>query len=128
MHAWQKSSHCGSGDSCVHVASTPQKSSYCGEGESCVHVDAAPGTIHLTESSDPTGAIVRTTPAAFSALIQGIKAGHPTGGPLRVDAEGDTIRVRDQAAPDTVMTTSAGRWHTFELGVRDGEFDHFATP
>ncbi|MFE0174390.1 DUF397 domain-containing protein [Streptomyces sp. NPDC059002] len=54
-HAWQKSSYCGQGDSCVHVAAD------------------ATGTIKLTESSDPTGAIVRTTPEAFSALIRTTK-------------------------------------------------------
>ncbi|GGZ77830.1 DUF397 domain-containing protein [Streptomyces bluensis] len=47
-----------------------QKSSYCSEGNSCVHVAAAPpGTIHLTESGDPTGAILKATPAAFNALL-----------------------------------------------------------
>ncbi|MCX5342025.1 DUF397 domain-containing protein [Streptomyces atratus] len=51
-----------------------QKSSYCGEGESCVHIAApAPGTVCLTESSDPTGAILRTTPAAWAALVRTLK-------------------------------------------------------
>ncbi|MDQ0991707.1 DUF397 domain-containing protein [Streptomyces sp. V3I7] len=49
-HTWQKASVCGEGDSCVHVAST--------------------GTaIHLTESADPTEAILTATPASFRALL-----------------------------------------------------------
>lgn len=49
---------------------TWQKSSYCGEGESCVHVATTPEpTIHITESSDPTHAILKATPAAFNALL-----------------------------------------------------------
>ncbi|MPY55047.1 DUF397 domain-containing protein [Streptomyces sp. K1PN6] len=46
-----------------------QKSSYCSEGASCVHVAATPGTIHLTESGDPGGAILKATPAAFNAFL-----------------------------------------------------------
>ncbi|MFI7410360.1 DUF397 domain-containing protein [Streptomyces sp. NPDC049627] len=56
------------------MTTTPwQKSSYCGEGESCVHVASATETIRLTESSDPTGAILKATPAAFSALLTTLK-------------------------------------------------------
>ncbi|MEU5897723.1 DUF397 domain-containing protein [Streptomyces venezuelae] len=54
-HEWQKSSYCGQGDSCVHVAAT------------------VPGTIHLTESSDPTAAILQATPTAFAALLRTTK-------------------------------------------------------
>lgn len=51
-----------------------QKSSYCGEGESCIHVAAsAPGTVSLTESADPTGAVLRTTPDAWAALVRTLK-------------------------------------------------------
>ncbi len=53
---------------------TWQKSSYCGEGDSCIHVAAAAtGTVHLTESSDPTAAILSTTPTAFAALLRTTK-------------------------------------------------------
>lgn len=54
------------------LAHTWQKSSYCGEGDSCVHVATPPtGTaIQLTESADPTGAILTAPPAAFAALIR----------------------------------------------------------
>ncbi|GAB2976613.1 hypothetical protein GCM10023080_046650 [Streptomyces pseudoechinosporeus] len=51
-----------------------QKSSYCAQGESCVHISAAPQTIHLTESADPTHAILSATPTAFSALLHTLKA------------------------------------------------------
>ena len=51
-----------------------QKSSYCSEGASCVHVATAPtGTVHLTESSDPTPSILGATPQAFAALIHVLK-------------------------------------------------------
>ncbi|MGI5195852.1 DUF397 domain-containing protein [Streptomyces sp. CA-288835] len=72
--AWQKSSYCAQGEACLHVASTWQKSSHCGQGESCVHISATPQTIHLTESADPTQAILSATPTAFSALLHTLKA------------------------------------------------------
>ncbi|WAL95946.1 DUF397 domain-containing protein [Streptomyces sp. Je 1-369] len=57
---------------------TWQKSSYCQEGNSCVHIATSPtGTIHLTESSDPTRAILSTTPTAFAALLR--SAQRPAG-------------------------------------------------
>lgn len=75
---WQKSSYCGEGESCVHIARTWQKSSYCAQGNSCVHVASTPApTIHLTESGDPTSAILNTTPAAFGALIHVLKKETP---------------------------------------------------
>ncbi|WP_455360598.1 DUF397 domain-containing protein [Streptomyces sp. SYSU K21746] len=52
---------------------TWQKSSYCGTGESCVHVASINGTVRLTESSDPRGSILRTGPATWSALLRAIK-------------------------------------------------------
>ncbi|MFJ7201746.1 MULTISPECIES: DUF397 domain-containing protein [unclassified Streptomyces] len=51
-----------------------QKSSYCAQGEACIHVAAAgAGTIGLTESGDPTGATLRTTPTAWAALVRTLK-------------------------------------------------------
>ncbi|MEU9763708.1 DUF397 domain-containing protein [Streptomyces sp. NPDC047987] len=50
-----------------------QRSSYCGQGESCLYVAANNSTVSLTESSDPTGAILRTTPAAWAAFVQNLK-------------------------------------------------------
>ncbi|MFF4526453.1 DUF397 domain-containing protein [Streptomyces bluensis] len=41
-----------------------------------------PGTIHLTESSDPTGAILKATPAAFNALLTTLTT--PKKDPARV--------------------------------------------
>ncbi|WP_406476099.1 DUF397 domain-containing protein [Streptomyces sp. NBC_01615] len=59
---------------------TWQKSSYCSEGDSCVHVAGGDaGTIHLTESSDPSGAILGATPVAFDALIHTLKKEHRRG-------------------------------------------------
>ncbi|MFI6062583.1 DUF397 domain-containing protein [Streptomyces sp. NPDC051286] len=52
-----------------------QKSSYCGQGESCVHVATQDNTVNVTESSDPTGAILRTTPTAWAALLRSVKDG-----------------------------------------------------
>ncbi|MFF2409341.1 DUF397 domain-containing protein [Streptomyces sp. NPDC058092] len=61
-------------------AHTWQRSSYCAQGEACVHVAAArTGAIELTESGDPTGAILRTTPTAWAALVRAVKVGLPQG-------------------------------------------------
>ncbi|MGW2085593.1 DUF397 domain-containing protein [Streptomyces sp. NPDC001880] len=54
-HAWQRSSYCGQGESCVHVAT------------------GADGGVKLTESSDPTGATLRTTPDAWAAFVRTLK-------------------------------------------------------
>ncbi|KOU55106.1 toxin-antitoxin system, toxin component [Streptomyces sp. MMG1533] len=50
-----------------------QKSSYCSEGDSCVHVAESAGTIHLTESADSRGAILDAHPAAFDTLLDALK-------------------------------------------------------
>ena len=51
-----------------------QKSSYCGEGESCIHIAAAPaGEVRLTESSDPAGTVMTAPAAAFGALLAALK-------------------------------------------------------
>ncbi|MEV2254690.1 DUF397 domain-containing protein [Streptomyces sp. NPDC050147] len=51
-----------------------QKSSYCQEGDACVHLAATASptgpAIQLTESADPTGAILTAPPAAFAALLR----------------------------------------------------------
>lgn len=59
--SWQKSSYCGSGDSCIHVAAP----------------DAA--RIHLTESSDPSESILGAAPTAFSAFLHTLKKESPRG-------------------------------------------------
>lgn len=50
-----------------------QKSSYCSEGNSCVHIATTTQAIHLTESGDPTAAILKATPAAFRSLLAALK-------------------------------------------------------
>ncbi|MCX5049222.1 MULTISPECIES: DUF397 domain-containing protein [unclassified Streptomyces] len=109
---------------------TWQKSSYCPEGNSCIHVATAPETIHITESSDPTGAILTATPAAFGTLLAALK-NEPRGphAPIQVtfgSEDEDTVRIHSTAAPHTAVTTDRAKWNAFVLGVRAGEFDHFA--
>ncbi|MFF3259181.1 DUF397 domain-containing protein [Streptomyces sp. NPDC002932] len=50
-----------------------QRSTYCAQGEACVHMATHNGTVRLTESGDPSGAILRTTPAALDALLRTLK-------------------------------------------------------
>ncbi|MER5555646.1 DUF397 domain-containing protein [Streptomyces sp. NPDC002793] len=50
-----------------------QKSSYCAQGEACIHIAADQQSVALTESSDPSGAILRTSPDAWAALIRTVK-------------------------------------------------------
>ncbi|MEV2247666.1 DUF397 domain-containing protein [Streptomyces sp. NPDC049970] len=61
------------------TASDWQRSSYCAQGEACVHVASLRGSIGLTESGDPGGAILRTTPAALAALIRTVKESQSRG-------------------------------------------------
>ncbi|MEU5347493.1 MULTISPECIES: DUF397 domain-containing protein [unclassified Streptomyces] len=53
-HAWQKSSYCSEGDSCIHMTSTAE-------------------ALHLTESGDPAHSILGASPKAFAALIHVLK-------------------------------------------------------
>ncbi|MGC0376413.1 DUF397 domain-containing protein [Streptomyces sp. SAI-229] len=111
---------------------TWQKSSYCGEGDSCVHVASTPAGIHITESADPGGAILTTTPDAFRTLLRSLK-GEPhlaTQAPaLEVTTAGDddhTVRLHAPGVPGSpTVTTDRRRWDAFVRGVRAGEFDHF---
>lgn len=112
---WQKSSYCSEGASCIHIATTP-----------------TPRTIHLTESADPTGAILTTTPAAFRTLLTTLKADTPPPKATTPGIEvtlGKTpdapVHLRSTATPDIVVTTDHDKWKAFVLGVRAGEFDHF---
>ncbi|MFJ6832858.1 DUF397 domain-containing protein [Streptomyces sp. NPDC091209] len=52
---------------------TWQKSSYCGEGEACIHLAGGPDAVRLTESGDPRGAILTAAPAAFRSLLRTLK-------------------------------------------------------
>ncbi|QCX77535.1 hypothetical protein C9F11_19420 [Streptomyces sp. YIM 121038] len=38
----------------------------------------------------------------------------------------DAVHLRETGAPDRVVTTTRAKWEAFVLGVRAGEFDHFA--
>ncbi|MFI1361008.1 DUF397 domain-containing protein [Streptomyces sp. NPDC020898] len=114
-----------------------QKSSYCSEGASCIHIATTPTprrAIHLTESGDPTGAILTTTPTAFRTLLTALKADETppktTTPRIEVTLDNETpaapVHLRSTTAPDTVVTTDRDKWNAFVLGVRAGEFDHFA--
>ncbi|MER7170934.1 DUF397 domain-containing protein [Streptomyces mesophilus] len=54
-----------------------QKSSYCGQGESCVHVAAEDTAVLLMESADPSGVVLRMPKTEFAGLLADIKAGAP---------------------------------------------------
>lgn len=109
-----------------------QKSSYCSEGNSCVHIATTTEGIHLTESSDPTRAVLTTTPTAFHTLLTTLKTGGtppPKTTPTIEVTLGETpdapVHLHSTTAPETVVTTDRDKWHAFVLGVRAGEFDHF---
>ncbi|WP_329135703.1 DUF397 domain-containing protein [Streptomyces sp. NBC_00670] len=52
-----------------------QKSSYCAQGNSCVHVAADPaGAILVTESGDPAGTVLTTPRPAFHTLLRALKS------------------------------------------------------
>ncbi|GGW54354.1 DUF397 domain-containing protein [Streptomyces xantholiticus] len=51
-----------------------QRSSYCGEGDACLNVAADATGVVVTESSDPGGVILHTTPDAFASLTHALKA------------------------------------------------------
>ncbi len=57
-YAWQKSSYCGEGDACLNVAANSDRK------------------VKVTESGDPTGTILTTTPATWSVLLRALKASH----------------------------------------------------
>ncbi|MFC8824747.1 DUF397 domain-containing protein [Streptomyces sp. NPDC057137] len=43
-------------------------------------------------------------------------------------ADDGTIKLRESDDPDTVVTTTPEKLRAFILGVKAGEFDHFAAP
>ncbi|MFE3504096.1 DUF397 domain-containing protein [Kitasatospora sp. NPDC059160] len=82
---WQKSSYSGANNACVEVRMNEldlsearmhqwQKASYSAANNECVEVRAADRSVELRESDDGH-LVLRTTPAALAALLQGIKAG-----------------------------------------------------
>ncbi|CAM5424930.1 hypothetical protein SALBM135S_08900 [Streptomyces alboniger] len=54
-----------------------QKSTYCGEGESCLHVATTTAHVHITESADPDAVILTAAPDTFAALLTHIKQEFP---------------------------------------------------
>ncbi|WJV47807.1 DUF397 domain-containing protein [Streptomyces flavofungini] len=51
-----------------------QKSSYCGSGDSCIHVSASPtGQVRLTESAAPAPVMLSAPRTAFAALLRAAK-------------------------------------------------------
>ncbi|AZM76911.1 DUF397 domain-containing protein [Streptomyces sp. KPB2] len=111
------------------VEYTWQKSSFCGEGDSCIHVAATPGAVHLTESGDPTGSILTVTPTTFGALLTALKSdSRPSATEVTVaTSDGGIVRVHATGTPGTAVTTDHHKWETFVRGVRAEEFDHFAS-
>ncbi|MFI7386101.1 DUF397 domain-containing protein [Streptomyces sp. NPDC049813] len=104
-----------------------QRSSYCPEGNSCIHVSGDATRVRLTESGDPRGTILTTTPTAFAALLDSLKSGSPRATGIEVaHGDGDLVQVWEAGAPGAAITTTRTKWNAFVLGVRAGEFDHFA--
>jgi hypothetical protein len=42
------------------------------------------------------------------------------------DEENDPVYLRTSTEPDNIVTTTRRKWNAFVLGVKAGEFDHFA--
>ncbi|WP_432124358.1 DUF397 domain-containing protein [Streptomyces sp. C10-9-1] len=102
-----------------------QTSSYCGEGDACVNVTAdMHGSVLLTESSDPDGAILHTTPEAFAALTHALRTDTPSPHIHITRTPDGLVRLHHPHTPEQTVTTTADKWHAFTLGVLDGEFDH----
>ncbi|KJK43590.1 MULTISPECIES: DUF397 domain-containing protein [unclassified Streptomyces] len=53
-----------------------QKSSYCGTGEACVHVATAAhgAAVKVAGSADPGASHLTVSPAAWSAFLQAVKS------------------------------------------------------
>lgn len=98
---------------------TWQKSSYCAQGEACLNVASDATGVIVTESSDPDGLILHTTPDAFASLAHALKTGDPSPDIAVTHTRDGLVRVGG------VVTTTHEKWHAFVLGVRAGEFDHF---
>ncbi|MBT2364917.1 DUF397 domain-containing protein [Streptomyces sp. ISL-10] len=99
-----------------------QKSSYCAQGEACVNVAADASGVHLTESSDPAGAVLHTTPATFATLTHALKTGTPSPHITVAHTPDGFVRIGE------VVTTTGPKWEAFVRGVQAGEFDHFGRP
>ncbi|GAA4912395.1 DUF397 domain-containing protein [Streptomyces coeruleoprunus] len=109
----------------MHAHQGWQKSSYCAEGDACIHLAPAPhGAVRLTETSDPTGAILTLAPATWRTWREAIEDGRlPEGGTA---GPGGVLRLRGGDPQEVLVTTSTAQWEAFAAGVRAGEFDHMA--
>ncbi|MFW6693470.1 DUF397 domain-containing protein [Streptomyces sp. MAR4 CNX-425] len=69
--SWSKSSYSGTqGGDCIEVALTWAKSSYSGQdGGDCIEVAPTPRTVHVRDSKDPEGPILRFTPDAWADFL-----------------------------------------------------------
>ncbi|MFF4699710.1 DUF397 domain-containing protein [Streptomyces chattanoogensis] len=41
-------------------------------------------------------------------------------------ADGGAVHLRTSTDPESIVTTTRAKWDAFVLGVKAGEFDHFA--
>ncbi|MEU0272589.1 DUF397 domain-containing protein [Streptomyces sp. NPDC006307] len=112
----------------MNAVSTWQKSSYCGEGDACIHVaSTAQGAVALRESADPSGSILTTTAGDFRELLRALRVGSDSAPGFELSyGPGDQVRLRAAGDGDAVVTTSRARWDAFVKGAVAGEFDHFA--
>ncbi|MET9430840.1 DUF397 domain-containing protein [Streptomyces sp. NPDC003036] len=110
------------------TATAWQKSSYCAQGDSCVHVTATTdGLVKIRESADPSGSIVTTTAGDFRELLRALRVGSDSAPGFELSyGPGDQVRLRAAGDGDAVVTTSRARWDAFVKGAVAGEFDHFA--
>lgn len=51
------------------------KSTHSGNGGNCVEVAVATGVIGVRDSKNPAGAVLRFTPAEWSAFVHGVRDG-----------------------------------------------------
>ncbi|MET9885989.1 DUF397 domain-containing protein [Streptomyces sp. NPDC006430] len=52
-----------------------RKSSYCGTGEACVHVATEPAAVKVAGSADPGDAHLTVTTAAWSVFLRALRQG-----------------------------------------------------
>ncbi|MFJ8011565.1 DUF397 domain-containing protein [Streptomyces sp. NPDC096339] len=56
------------------AASAWQKSSFCGEGDTCVYVSATPGSlVRVADRADPAHLVLATTQAAWADFLRAVK-------------------------------------------------------
>lgn len=102
-----------------------QKSSYSsGAGDSnCVEVSAGQDAHIYIRESDRPDEVARSGPHAWRDFLARVKADAAYDGEFAVTF-GDDGAVRLHG--DQMVTTTRPKWNAFVLGVKAGEFDHFA--